>query len=72
MHQRAGRVSLFFEVSGWSGELTNAEPHKCERLSWLASDQLPENLVDYARTALERIQAGKRVSTFGWDERADA
>ena len=68
MHQRSGRVSLFFEVARWSGEVTNAEPHKCERLSWIASDRLPQNLVPYARAALERIQLGERVSAFGWDE----
>ncbi len=68
MHQRSGRLSLFFEVARWSGRLANAEPHKCERLSWIAIDQLPQNFVPYARAALERIQAGKRVSAFGWDE----
>jgi len=72
MHQRSGRVSLFFEVARWSGEVTNAEPDKCERLSWIASDRLPPNLVPYARAALEKIQLGYRVSVFGWDELTNA
>jgi len=68
MHHRSGRVSFFFEVRAWSGELGNAEPHKCERLDWIAEDAWPANSVRYARMALERIRGGQRFSTFGWDE----
>ncbi|MEA2910855.1 MAG: 8-oxo-dGTP diphosphatase [Bradyrhizobium sp.] len=67
MHQRSGRLSLFFEVGKWSGKITNAEPHKCELLDWLLPDRLPENAVPYARAALQHIQAGQNVGTFGWD-----
>src|SRR5690349_3906340 len=48
MHQRSGRVSLFFEVSKWSGDLANAEPDKCKSLDWFAADRLPANMVRYA------------------------
>lgn len=68
MHHRSGRVSFFFEVAAWSGEIRNAEPHKCERLDWIATDRLPTNSVRYARAALARIASGQRFSTFGWDE----
>ena len=68
MHHRSGRVAFFFEVLAWSGEIHNAEPDKCERLDWIALDGLPPNSVRYARAALERIRAGQRFSTFGWDE----
>ena len=67
MHLREGRLSLFFEVRDWSGEISNAEPDKCAALTWMARDALPQNLVPYARAALERIQSGQRLSTFGWD-----
>jgi 8-oxo-dGTP diphosphatase len=67
LHQREGRLSLFFEVRGWSGEINNAEPDKCASLAWISCDAFPENLVPYARAALERIQQGHRVSTFGWN-----
>jgi ADP-ribose pyrophosphatase YjhB (NUDIX family) len=68
MHRRSGRVAFFFEVLAWSGELSNAEPHKCERLDWITDRALPPNSVRYARVALERIRGGGRFSTFGWDE----
>jgi ADP-ribose pyrophosphatase YjhB (NUDIX family) len=66
MHQRSGRVSLFFEVRRWSGHLTNAEPDKCASLAWFAPNRLPDNLVPYARAAMHSIAAGVTVSTFGW------
>jgi 8-oxo-dGTP diphosphatase len=68
MHQRSGRLSLFFEARSWSGAVTNAEPEKCESLAWVPIDRLPENSVPYARTALHLIQAGKSIGVFGWDD----
>ena len=68
MHHRSGRVSFFFEVRAWSGEIRNAEPDKCARLDWLAPEGLPTNSVRYARLALERLGGGQRFSTLGWDE----
>lgn len=67
MHQREGRLSLFFEVEAWSGQIENAEPDKCESLNWIPWNKLPENSVPYARVALELIASGKNVGTFGWD-----
>jgi hypothetical protein len=67
MHHRSGRVAFFFEAVKWAGDVTNAEPQKCELLAWFPHDRLPENLVPYARAALERIDNGKTVSAFGWD-----
>jgi ADP-ribose pyrophosphatase YjhB (NUDIX family) len=67
MHHRSGRVAFFFEALKWAGDVTNAEPHKCASLTWFSNDRLPENLVAYARAALERIDDGKTFSAFGWD-----
>lgn len=67
MHHHSGRVAFFFEAPRWAGDVTNAEPQKCERLAWFPHDRLPENLVPYARAALQRIDGGQTVSAFGWD-----
>jgi 8-oxo-dGTP diphosphatase len=67
MHQRSGRLSLFFEVGKWSGDLVNAEPDKCESLDWIPGDRLPENMVPYAAVALQLIRNGENVGTHGWD-----
>jgi hypothetical protein len=60
-------LSLFFEVRKWSGDLVNAEPHKCESLDWIPGHRLPENFVPYAAVALRLIQDGENVGTYGWD-----
>jgi 8-oxo-dGTP diphosphatase len=47
LHPGGGRVGFFFEVTTWSGEPTNAEPHKCGGLRWSPLTRLPENTVPY-------------------------
>lgn len=67
MHQREGRLSLFFEVRKWTGHIVNAEPGKCEMLDGISKDDLPENSVPYAKAALELIRQGRNLGTVGWD-----
>ena len=68
MHRKSDeeRLSLFFETSHWQGEITNAEPHKCDALDWFAPEALPVNCIPYIRAALRSIVAGMPYSEFGW------
>ena len=66
MHNRSGRMSFFFDVARWSGDIVNAEPEKCEALDWFASDRLPSNMVGYARIALDLIGNGSTLGLYGW------
>jgi 8-oxo-dGTP diphosphatase len=72
MHRYAEdeRVSFFFQTSTWSGEIRNAEPHKCDDLRWFSLDALPENTIPYVKAAISRGMNGIRYSEFGW--RGDA
>ena len=67
MHHRSGRLGLFFEARRWSGAIVNAEPDKCDRLDWIAPEELPHNTVAYAREALQLIGRGCTAAAFGWD-----
>jgi ADP-ribose pyrophosphatase YjhB (NUDIX family) len=60
------RIDFFIEVRHWDGEITNQEPDKCDHLAWFALDALPDNMIPYVRTALERCQQGLYYSEFGW------
>ena len=62
------RVDFFFTANKWAGEPYNAEPHKCDDLSWFPLNNLPENMVPYVRKALENYQKGELFSEFGWDK----
>jgi 8-oxo-dGTP pyrophosphatase MutT (NUDIX family) len=48
-----GRAGVFFRCTRWTGTLQNAEPHKCDALTWFAYDHLPDNTIPYVRRALQ-------------------
>lgn len=49
------RMSLFFEVWKWQGEITIMEPKKCDDLSWHPIDNLPDNMLPLVRNALHDV-----------------
>ncbi|MFB5762056.1 NUDIX hydrolase [Paenibacillus medicaginis] len=61
------RIDFFFVTNRWSGEITNAEPHKCDDMRWFRTDHFPDNLIPYVRMAWD--QYGKRTwfSSYGWN-----
>jgi 8-oxo-dGTP pyrophosphatase MutT (NUDIX family) len=67
---RAGdeRVDFFVAASGWSGEISNREPHKCDDLSWFRLNALPDNVIPYVGRALENYGRGVWFDSFGWEE----
>jgi 8-oxo-dGTP diphosphatase len=60
------RVDFFFVAKQWQGELKNAEPEKCDDLSWFALSQLPDSMVPYVRAAIDAYKQGIIYSEFGW------
>lgn len=58
------RIDFFFTTKIWEGELTNAEPKKCDEIQWFALDQLPANTIPYIRAALEQFRNGQSYSEF--------
>lgn len=59
-------VDIYFEAKTWQGEPYNAEPHSSSELSWLDINNLPENVIDSVKQALEHIQKGQSYSEHGW------
>ena len=70
MHRRQSdeRIDFFFEAKRWSGEISNAEPRKCDDLSWFPLDQLPKNIIPYIREAVQSYRDGVFYSEFGWEQ----
>lgn len=60
-------IDLFFEAIKWGGDITNAEPHKCDDVSWFASDDLPENTLPLVRHVIEATARGDTFSEFTHD-----
>lgn len=70
MHRRGEhdeRFDFFMTASVYEGEVTNCEPHKRDDLSWFSLDELPENMVEYVRQAIEGYREGIMYSEFGWN-----
>jgi 8-oxo-dGTP diphosphatase len=60
-------VDVFFEVAKWDGEPINGVPNEHSQIDWLDVNNLPANIMDYQKFALEQILAGKTYGEFGWD-----
>jgi 8-oxo-dGTP diphosphatase len=59
-------IDLFFTTASWEGEPAIKEADKCDDLRWFPLSDLPENMVPYVRSGLERVQEGAAFSQFGW------
>jgi ADP-ribose pyrophosphatase YjhB (NUDIX family) len=68
MHRKATdeRIDFFATAATWSGDIINAEPHKCSELAWFVLNHLPENTIPYIRRAIENYQRGIWFDSFGW------
>lgn len=58
------RVDLFYELHEWQGQIKNAEPEKCDDLSWFDIDNLPENMLPFVRRVLNDILNGIPYSEY--------
>jgi 8-oxo-dGTP diphosphatase len=69
MHRKSTdeRIDFFLAAAKWTGEIVNAEPHKCDELRWVQLDQLPGNVIPYVRQAIENYRAGKWFDSYGWE-----
>jgi 8-oxo-dGTP diphosphatase len=68
MHRRESdiRVDLFFTTKKYQGKVRNAEPDKCDDLSWFPLDNLPDNTIPYIKTAIESYLSKTLYSEVGW------
>ena len=62
------RIDLFFEVGKWTGEPKNVEPEKCDEVTWIPLNELPENVTPEVSQALECIANMLPYSTMGFTD----
>jgi 8-oxo-dGTP pyrophosphatase MutT (NUDIX family) len=69
MHRRSDveSIDFFLVASTWTGEIINAEPHKCDELAWYPLDALPANTIPYVRRALDNYRRGIWFDSYGWE-----
>lgn len=63
---RVGLVfAVLFDVRR-HGEPVNAEPHKCAKIAWFPSDQLPTNTYPYTAACVHALRDNERLMLSGW------
>lgn len=60
------RIGLFFIPSRWHGTPEVLEPDRCTEWRFWPVNALPEDLVEYTRTAIRGIARGEAYSEMGW------
>jgi ADP-ribose pyrophosphatase YjhB (NUDIX family) len=69
MHRKASndeRIDFFMVATNYTGEIENMEPNKCDDLQFFPLNNLPENIVDYVKVAIENYRKGIQYSEYGW------
>ena len=60
------KVDTFITAKKWVGDPRITEQDKADDLRWFDLHALPENMVDYIRVVLQRIQQKQFYSEYGW------
>ncbi len=59
-------LNLFFEVRKWEGTPKICEPHKASDLNFFPAKNLPSNILDYIRYAVDCAERGLLEGYLGW------
>jgi 8-oxo-dGTP diphosphatase len=59
-------IDFFLIVNSWTGQITNAEPHKCAQLKWFHLNDLPDNMISYIKLAVEKNHNEMWFESIGW------
>ena len=60
-------VDVWFEATGWEGEVINAESTTHSELRWFDPADLPENVIPVHRFMLEQVLSGESYCEYNWD-----
>ena len=69
MHRKKAveeRIDYFFKCDKWDGVLEITEPDKCDELRWVEINNLPDNIVDYIREAINKFNSNIKFTIYGW------
>jgi 8-oxo-dGTP pyrophosphatase MutT (NUDIX family) len=61
-------IDIFMKPKKYSGEIQNMEPDKCLEIKFFPKNNLPENMVAYAKIALENIEKKLLYMEYGWEK----
>ncbi len=59
----------YFKTTKWKNEPKVGEIEKCEEIKWFAIDDLPENMIESRKQAIENYKNHIPYSEFGWGDK---
>jgi len=59
-------IDFYFLCKKWQGSPIIGETDKCDDISWFDLDKLPDNTIDYIKTALDYYKSKVLFSKYGW------
>lgn len=58
--------NAYFVCENFDGEPCICEPHKCSELQWFDLDNLPDDLINDRKKAVQAYQSGVHYIEYGW------
>lgn len=58
-----------FKTTKWKNEPKVGEIEKCEEIKWFAIDDLPENMIESRKQAIENYKNHIPYNEFGWGDK---
>lgn len=59
-------VNIFFTCNKYSGDINNNEVNKCSELKWFDLDNLPTNIIEIEKSAIENFKNNNYLIEYGW------
>ncbi len=59
-------VNIFFTCSEYSGNIKNNEINKCAELKWFKLNDLPPNIIEIEKKAIQNLHNTKPLIEYGW------
>ena len=62
---------VYFVIKNYKGIIKINEPNKCQELKWVLLDNMPEDVIEFEKIALDNYEKGIKFSSIRIDEEKD-
>lgn len=58
-------IDFIFKTQNWTGNITNEEQDKCEKIIWVNKDEIPKNTLDFIPNLFEK--SSSNYLPYNWE-----
>jgi 8-oxo-dGTP pyrophosphatase MutT (NUDIX family) len=66
LEDQSERIDFYFKTNTWQGQPKVNDPEKCNELVWADKNNLPNDMIEYLKIALDAVDQQQSYSEFGW------